>query len=368
MSAVHLKDPVHKRILRWGYGAALSLQTIATARRRRGRARLWYGGARIGDVGGTLVKLRRLTARFPEQRGRYNLVYLLSNAPYLRPGALARLKRRRVPIVLNQNGVFYPAWFAGDWQAMNARMAHGYHAADHVFWQSAFCRDAAERFLGRRQGPSEILFNAVDTRVFVPAPRPRSHGPYCFLMTGKFDRHMLYRPQAAIEGLAIARRQGLDARLIFAGRFDPDMAQTITTRAVALGLAAQIDIRGPYTQTQAPGIYAGADAYLALTFNDSCPNAVIEAMACGLPILFNDSGGTPELVGPAAGVALAVKPGWERVQIPAPDAVAAGMLRIASDHDVMASASRARAVDALDVQPWLARHETIFGALLGDSS
>lgn len=368
MSAVQLRDPARKRVLRWGYGAALSLQTIATARRRSGSARLWYGGARIGDVGGTLVKLRRLTARFPEQRWRYNLVYLLSNAPYLTPGALQLLKRRRVPIVLNQNGVFYPAWFAGDWRAMNARMAHAYHAAGHVFWQSAFCRDAAERFLGPRKGPGEILFNAVDTRLFAPEAGARAPGPFRFLMTGKLDRHMLYRPQAAIEGLAVARGQGLDARLILAGHFDPEVARMIATRSAALGLAAQIEMRGPYTQAQAPKIYAAADAYLALTFNDCCPNAVIEAMACGLPVLFNASGGTPELVGPAAGVKLKVEAGWERVQVPTPDAIAAGMLRIASGCDAMAAAARSRAVETLDIHSWLARHEAVFGALLGDSS
>lgn len=366
MSAVQLTDPARKRALRWGYRAALSLQTIVTARRRPGSARLWYGGARIGDVGGTLVKLKRLTARFPERRWGYNLVYLLSNAPYLTPRALQLLKRRRVPIVLNQNGVFYPAWFAGDWRAMNARMAHAYHAADHVFWQSAFCRDAAERFLGPRKGPGEILFNAVDTRRFVPAAGQRVPGPFRFLMTGKLDRHMLYRPQAAIEGLAIARRQGLDARLILAGHFDPEVAQMIATRSAELGLSTEVELRGPYTQDQAPTIYAAADAYLALTFNDCCPNAVIEAMACGLPVLFNASGGTPELVGPAAGVKLEVEPGWERVQVPSPDAVAAGMIRIASGRDGMAGAARARAVDTLDIHSWLARHEAVFGALLGD--
>ncbi len=363
MSTAHLHDPRAKRILRWGYGAALNLQISATARRRSGGPRLWYGGARIGDVGGTLVKLKRLAARFPEQRWRYNLVYLLSNAPYLPPSALRRLKHRRVPIVLNQNGVFYPAWFDGDWRAMNAIMAQGYQAADHVFWQSGFCREAAERFLGPRQGPGEILFNAVDTRVFVPAGT-RPHGAFRFLMTGKLDRHMLYRPQAALEGLAIARRRGLDARILFAGRIDAEIAQAIGARAAELGLDAQIEWRGPYTQGQAPSLYAAADAYLALTFNDACPNAVIEAMACALPVLFNASGGTPELVGGEAGIALQVKPSWERIQLPTADAIAEGMLRIAAGRDAMAAAARARAVAALDIQPWLARHEAVFGALL----
>lgn len=69
-----------------------------------GDVRVFYGGARQGDLGGPLVKVKRLREYFPESRWRYNLVYALSNAAYLSAGALAWLKMRHVPIVLNQNG------------------------------------------------------------------------------------------------------------------------------------------------------------------------------------------------------------------------------------------------------------------------
>jgi glycosyltransferase involved in cell wall biosynthesis len=39
------------------------------------------------------------------------------------------------------------------------------------------------------------------------------------------------------------------------------------------------------------------DVFLHLAQNDPCPNVVLEALASGLPILYSDSGGTPELVG-----------------------------------------------------------------------
>jgi glycosyltransferase involved in cell wall biosynthesis len=361
-----LKDPPHKRLLRWGYGAALTLQTYATARRRNGAARVWYGGARIGDVGGTLVKLRRLSARFPERRADYNLVYLLSNAPYLPPAALRRLRAQRVPVVLNQNGVFYPAWFDGDCAAMNARMAAAYHAADHVFWQSAFCRRSADRFLGPRAGAGEVLHNAVDTRQFAPAAGDGTRGgAFTFLTTGKFDRHMAYRPLAAIAALARARRDGLESRLVIAGRMDPELRAQLEESAATHGVASAVALTGAYGQTQAPAIYAAADAYLALTYNDACPNAVIEAMACGLPVLYSNSGGTPELVGDTAGVALDVEPGWERIEVPEPAAIAAGMAAIAARRDAMGDAARARAVARFDVETWLARHDAVFGALLG---
>lgn len=41
------------------------------------------------------------------------------------------------------------------------------------------------------------------------------------------------------------------------------------------------------------------DVYITASQNDPCSNALIEALACGLPALYADSGGHPELVGDA---------------------------------------------------------------------
>jgi len=43
-----------------------------------------------------------------------------------------------------------------------------------------------------------------------------------------------------------------------------------------------------------------------VTFSEreACPNHVLEAMACGLPVLYKDSGATKELVGDWAGLAV----------------------------------------------------------------
>jgi glycosyltransferase involved in cell wall biosynthesis len=39
------------------------------------------------------------------------------------------------------------------------------------------------------------------------------------------------------------------------------------------------------------------DGYVAASVEDPCSNALLEALACGLPALFRRSGGHPELVG-----------------------------------------------------------------------
>ena len=51
-----------------------------------------------------------------------------------------------------------------------------------------------------------------------------------------------------------------------------------------------ITFLGPYSQIEAPLIYQKVDAYITMSYQDNCPTAVIEAMSCGLPILYSSSG------------------------------------------------------------------------------
>ena len=367
MSSARLRDSPAKAALRALYRAALDLRTRlgGAAMGADGTPRPYYGGARAGHAGGPRVKIAKLAAVFPEHRWRYNLVYVLSNAPYLTRSALERLHGRGVAIVCNQDGVFYPAWYGGDWQAENRRMAAAYHLADHVFHQSEFCRRAAERFLGARAGPSEVLYNAVDTAHFTPARRGGARGgPVTFLVAGKVQAQQAYRLEATVAGLAAALHQGLNARLVVAGAIDGGARAGAAALAERLGVAGRVAFRGPYPQKDAPALFAAADGFVNLNHNDACPTSVIEAMAAGVPVIFARSGGVPELVGEEAGIGIATGDSWHEVLVPAADAVADAMLRLAEGRVAMGEAARRRAVERFDLAPWLERHRQVFRRLL----
>jgi glycosyltransferase involved in cell wall biosynthesis len=338
----------------WANGWASSARKIA----------VHYGGARAVGAGGPRVKVRRLREQFPEAGWRFNLVYTLSSAPYLSGAALARLRRRGTPVVHNQNGTFYPAWFGGDWRAENRRMARAFHAANHVFFQSEYCRRAAHKHLGERDGPSEILYNAVDTAQFTPDQSHGVDGPVRFLVTGRFGHHHRYRLEVAVAGLRAARDAGLDARLTIAGQFDSKTLLEIRQQVTELDLQNSVTFPGPYSQSEAPGVYRAADIFLLTTHQDACPNAVLEAMACGLPVLFSDNGGVPELVGTEAGVGLACPEDWETSRPPTTEAMGEGMLKIAEQREAMGTVARTRAVERFDIQLWIHRHREVFEQLL----
>lgn len=367
MKEVQKIDSWEKSLLRasWRFTQTVSIFTSSFTSGGGDSVRPFYGGARSGDLGGALVKLKRLSEHFPESRWQYNLVYLLSNAPYLSARALDWLRRRKIPIALNQNGVFYPGWYAGDWQKMNKIMAIAYHRADYVFWQSEFCMRSADHFLGKREGAGEVLFNAIDTQHLFRPAEVSVDRPFTFLLTGRIDAHLAYRLESSISGLRAARNAGLDCRLLVAGWVEDSALMRSRQLARDLGIMEQVDFLGAYTQNAAPSIYHRADAYIMTKYQDPCPNTVIEAMACGLPVLYSASGGIPEQVGPDAGVGMSVPESWgDVVYTPSPEAIGAGMVEIASRAVSMSVAARRRAESKFDIAYWIQRHRQIFQHLL----
>jgi glycosyltransferase involved in cell wall biosynthesis len=360
-----MAETAARKTIRSLYRGVVGAATMAALplRTRTGELKVYYGGARAGDHGGTLVKVRLLQTRYPEARVGFSLVYMLSNAIYLPQPVIGTLRSAGIPVVLNQNGVFYPGWYPFDWRAENARMARAHAVVDHVFYQSEFCRRCAEKFLGPRTGRSEILYNAVDTNHFTPLSEPpqrKPDAPFTFLVTGKFDLAIGYRLMSSIAGIAAARRGGLDVRLTVAGGVDPAVRAEAQRRIDEQGLADVVEFLGPYNSTQAPMIYQSAGAYLMTKNNDPCPNSVLEAMSSGLPVLYSASGGVPELVGAEAGIGLPVPESFEEDVVPEPAAIAEGMSRIIRQQAEFGAAARRRAVERFDLPQWLARHDAVF--------
>jgi len=317
-------------------------------------------------VGG-IVKLQHLSRAFPDAGRQFNVLYLVSSRlPHAAPVWADWARRKGARLVLNQNGVAYPAWFGRGWQHANREISQLLARADYVFYQSEFCRLSADRFASPARGPFEILHNAVDTSRFTPGPKPGGR-PLTLLLAG--SQEQWYRVEAAILTLAALTARGVDAELIVSGRlrWTPNAAET---RAQAqalvsrLGLGERVEFAGPYTQTDAPALFRRADVVLHTKYNDPCPSVVIEALSCGRPVVYSKSGGVPELVGDEGGIGIDVELSWERDIAPNPESLAEGICRTRRDLASYGAAARARAVSCFDVQRWIARHRTVMEELV----
>jgi glycosyltransferase involved in cell wall biosynthesis len=362
------KYPFSKVLLRAAYifsQGLLSVMQFFLYFRSINKTKIYYAGARSGDIGGPLVKVTRLRKYYPQVKFGFNMVYSLSNAPYLPNMSFAVFRKLGIPVVHNQNGVFYKSWFSGDWLAENRRMAVAYHAADWVFYQSQFCQKSAEKFLGTRSGDGKVLYNAVDLEHFCPKVAQGARGNrIVFLVTGKIDSHLFYRIETAITALAQAYTAGLDCELIVSGWISAVALKRADALRNLLNIRDKVHFTGAYTQAEAPDIYRRANVLIMTKHLDPCPNTVIEAMACGLPIIYSESGGVPELVGGVAGLGLKVDDDWEEIQVPRVESVVEAMFNIAKEVHPLGEASRVRAENLFDIKNWIEEHSLVFKRLL----
>jgi glycosyltransferase involved in cell wall biosynthesis len=331
---------------------------------RRGKPsglRVFYGHDLVpapGEaVAGGSGKFQRLAQRFPNAPADFSLLYLGST--WL-PRDLAPLlwlaRRRSIPVVVNQSGIAYPGWAGVEAERLNRPFRRALLAAEHVVYQSEFCKRSADEFLGTPRGSWEILYNAVDVEHFSPDGAP-SDEPV-LLLAG--DQTQAYRLETALRVLAHLP----EARLIVTGRLVSDPQPLLRD----LGVGDRVQFTGGYRQSDAPAVFRRAHLLLHTKIKDPCPTAVIEAMACGLPVVYAASGGTVELVHEDAGIGVPHPGGWERDEPPDPEALAEAARKVLAERELYAAAARRRAVERFALEPWLDRHAELFEALLRDDA
>jgi acyl-CoA synthetase (AMP-forming)/AMP-acid ligase II len=115
-----------------------------------------------------------------------------------------------------------------------------------------------------------------------------------------------------------------------------------------------------YTGGEAPGIFRRGHVLLHTQPNDNCPHLVVEAMACGVPIVHQDNGGTPQMVTPLAGVAVPSATSWDKLDYPAPEAFADGLEKVLRDWPAYHRQSRARAIEFMSLDAFLREHRRVF--------
>lgn len=336
------------------------------------KVRVFYGHDNLrgpdDKVFGGFVKFHDLQQVFPNYIKGANILYLVSSALPHFPGRMVRMaKKTGARIVLNQNGVAYPGWYGGGWERANRNVRCIHNLADHIVYQSHFCKLSADEFIGKICLSGEILYNPVDTEVFVPAENHKLPEQPTLLLAGT---HMsFYRPAVAIEAVRIASRKIPDLKMTIAGRFcwerhERNALEQVKKHALQEGVADRVIFVGTYTQKQAISLFQSSSVLLHTKYNDPCPRLVVEAMACGLPVVYSATGGVGELVGRDAGIGIPGPLDWEKDHPPEPEELAEAIVAVFLDYERYRLASRKRAESRFDVKLWLERHEEIFNALV----
>ncbi|MBI3298629.1 MAG: glycosyltransferase family 4 protein [Elusimicrobia bacterium] len=153
--------------------------------------------------------------------------------------------------------------------------------ADHVVFQSRYSRDVFAK-AGFSSPAHSVIPNGVDGNVFHPGARQPWDGRRPLRLLASSWSENPAKGHAAVA--AFAALPGVELR--FVGRWPAGLER------------GTVRVEPPMAHAALAGAYRWADAFLFPARREACPNAALEAMASGLPLLYHAEGGTAEVAAP----------------------------------------------------------------------
>lgn len=241
-------------------------------------------------------------------------------------------------------------------EAGNLKLRAVRKLADRVIYQSRFAREWWERKHGVFDKPQAVIHNGVDLQIFTSQPSERPSDCYRVLMVeahhgGGFD-------QGLRSGVGLVQRLNgtLDrpVELVVVGDVPPSIRRQFNQ--------TWITWLGVVDHARIPAIDRSAHLFFSGDINAACPNAVLEALACGLPVVAYDTGSMPELITEQVGRLAPYGGDVWRLDLPDADGLANAACEILTARVDMCTSAREHAVAHFDIQNAAARYlEVLLG-------
>jgi glycosyltransferase involved in cell wall biosynthesis len=202
----------------------------------------------------------------------------------------------RVPMLIKAHG-----------SDLNVHAAHWSHAlqlrlavkrADRVVCVSEALKQRAAE-LGLPHEKLAVVHNGVDTSSFAPMPQREARAAIglspdrkVILFVGNVVETKGVRELWHAFAVLAARRSELDLLILGDG---PEQAW-LAAQAGAAGLRGRLRLAGRIPHAELSAWFNAADVVCLPSHNEGLPNVLLEATACGVPIVATRAGGIPEVV------------------------------------------------------------------------
>ncbi len=326
---------------------------------------------KVHGVGGVVSFQAKLTAGL-ERRGiqvshdldetPYDAVLLTSTTQNI--FKLLRQRRRGVRIVQRLDGInwLHRRQHTGPRHFLRAEYGNRLLAllrsrvVTRIVYQSEFVRGWWKAQFGEERVPAVVIHNGVDLSVYTPdGPHDRPTKSFRLMVVEGSLQGGYENGLATAVGLAellherLARQFPLE--LMVVGQVSTELQEKYQK-------VGRVSIlwNGAVPGDQIPHLDRSAHLLYSADINAACPNSVIEAMACGLPVAGFTTGALPELVTGDAGRLVAY--GGDPWMLEKPDlpALAGTVVEILQDNDRFRQSARRRAEDAFSLDLMVGRY------------
>jgi glycosyltransferase involved in cell wall biosynthesis len=125
----------------------------------------------------------------------------------------------------------------------------------------------------------------------VPSPGGKASGRYVLSVSA-------YKPQKGLDVLIRAMKKVVrhdpELKLLLIG--EGSLRSELETLAAELGLSANIEFHGRKTESEVLELLRGCETFVLPSRFETFGIAILEAMACGRPVVVSNTGGMPEIV------------------------------------------------------------------------
>ncbi len=227
------------------------------------------------------------------------------------PFAVQAARRLDIPVVVSLRGSDVPGFKNGRLEGLGAiarpviRWTLG--RATAVAPNSAVLRDLALAFHPEIASKTVIVPNGIEAESIARAPAGAGGGPLKLIQVGQ----LIARKRVGVTLEALA---GLDAELTVIG--DGPLRGELEARARALDVASRVTFTGHLPRAEILSRLRAHDLFVMTSAAEGMSNALVEALAAGLPIVTTPNGSHDVVEDAGAGVVVPVDdPGALRAAI-----------------------------------------------------
>jgi len=252
---------------------------------------------------------RALKRRVPQS----DIVLVHSLYQFTSTTAAYYCRKNKVPYVLRPHGTLdpflvYRRRWPLKWAYINLFEKKNFNAAAAIQYSSRMEEKMTGHFMNVTS-PSLVIPEGIDLEKFAKLPPrgtfrakyPETAGKVLVLFLSRF--HQKKGLELLIDACARAKAGRTDAQLVLAGGGDPDYVTQVSQKVRETGLSRCITITGQLSEEEKLAALADADLFVLPSFGENFGLAVVEAMACGVPVLISDKVGIwPEIAEADAGM------------------------------------------------------------------
>ncbi len=232
--------------------------------------------------------------------------------------------------------------------------------ADSVIYQSHFSQEWWQKARGPVRASQTVIYNGVDLEQLSPlGPEERPADHYRLLLVeGHLGGGMATGLHNAVDllhelGMVTSSRW----EMVIAGDAPDLIRQQLESKYSGLW----ITWAGVVPRQQVPTLDRSAHALFSADLNAACPNAVIEALACGLPVIAYATGALPEMVNATSGCVVPYGGDPWKLEPPIVSPLAEAARQVVSRPNKYRPGARARAEEKFDIQNIVASYlEVLF--------